>query len=121
MKVALTVWENRISPMFDGAQMLLVANIEDQKVDRMHYEPFLSENSASKVTMLFDLGIDVLICGAISNFYVNMVEAYGIRMIPFITGEADQIIDAFATGALRDLKGSRGQGFGVSSDMRETV
>lgn len=102
MKVALTVWENRISPMFDVARMLLVADIEDQKVVNPHYEPFLPAETTAKAKVMSDLGVDVLICGGISNFFANMVEAYGIRIIPFIAGEAKQILNAYAAGTFRD-------------------
>jgi hypothetical protein len=31
MKMALTVWENRISPVFDAARMLLVVEIDNTR------------------------------------------------------------------------------------------
>ena len=100
MKVALTVWENRISPMFDCARMLLIATIENQKVTHTRYEPLPSKHPTAKAKVLFDLDINVLICGAISNFFANMIEAYGIRIVSFITGEVRQVLDVYAKGLL---------------------
>ena len=65
MKVALTVWENRVSPLFDSASMLLIADIEDRGITRKHIEPFECESAFSRAARLDDLGVNVLICGGI--------------------------------------------------------
>lgn len=51
-----------------------------------------------------DLDIHVLICGAVSNFTVMLIEGRGIRVIPFITGNAEEILDACAAGSLSDAR-----------------
>ena len=102
VKVALTVWESRISPVFDCAQMLLIADIENQIVNGRWYKPFLSEFPSLRGAELFDLGIDVLICGAISQVFANTIEAYGIRIFPFVTGDPNQVLDAYLSGTLRN-------------------
>lgn len=95
IKVALTVWENRISPVFDSARMLLIANIENKTVKSRRYEPFYSELSLRRAAKMSDLGVKVLICGAVSQPLANMVEAYGIELIPFVTGDVNQVLDAY--------------------------
>ncbi len=45
MKIALTVWGNRISPVFDSAQTLLVAQIKNDKVIKKSYERFDSDSA----------------------------------------------------------------------------
>jgi len=100
VKVALTVWESRISPVFDCAQMLLVADIENQTVTGRCYKPFLSTFPSLRAAELFDLGIDVLICGAISQVFANIIEANGIRIFPFVTGDPNQVLDAYLRGTL---------------------
>jgi len=100
MKVALTVWENRISPVFDSARMALVLEIENGAVTDRHYEPLDNETSFSRVLTLSRLGVRVLICGAISQFFADMIEAHGIRIIPFVTGEVNQVLNAYQMGVL---------------------
>lgn len=95
MKVALTVWEDRISPLFDSARMLLIANIENKTVANRCYEPFYSELPIHRAAKLSDLGVRVLICGAVSQPLANMVEAYGIHLIPFVAGDVNQVLDAY--------------------------
>lgn len=95
MKMALTVWGNRISPVFDAAHMLLVVEIENTKIISKHYEPFYPELPARLAVRLAELNVAVLICGAISEMSSNILEANGIKLIPFITGDAGEVIDAY--------------------------
>ena len=100
MKMALTVWENRISPVFDAAQMLLVVEIENNKIISRHYEPIYPELPARLAGRLAEINVAVLICGAISQMPANILEANGIRLVPFITGNAGEVIDAYVKEVL---------------------
>ena len=100
MKVALTTWENRISPVFDSAHMILVAKVENGTVVDRYYNPLGSELPLSRVSKLSELGVNVLICGAVSGFFANMIEAHGIRIIPFVAGDVNQVLDAYLKGSL---------------------
>jgi predicted Fe-Mo cluster-binding NifX family protein len=104
MKVALTVWENRISPLFDCARTLLIVDITDQKETGRYFEPFHCESPSSRAARLSDLKVQVLICGAVSDVFANMIETYGIRIVPFVAGAIDEVIDAYLTGAIFSSK-----------------
>ena len=96
MKTALTVWEKRISPVFDSASMLLVAEIENSEVVSVRYEPFDPDDAWRMVERLAELNIKVLICGAISQLPANIIETANIELIPFVTGRADEVLAAYA-------------------------
>jgi predicted Fe-Mo cluster-binding NifX family protein len=100
MKVALTVWENRISPLFDSARTLLIVDITDQTATGRYFEPFHCESPSSRAAKLSDLKVQVLICGAVSDLFAKMIETYGIRIIPFVAGAVDEVIDAYLMGAI---------------------
>lgn len=95
MKMALTVWGNRISPVFDAAQMLLVVEIENTKIISRHQEPFYPELPTRLAVRLAEMDVSVLICGAISEMPANILESNGIKLVPFITGDAHKVIDAY--------------------------
>lgn len=95
MRVALSVWENRISPVFDSARMLLIADVENKVVTSRYYEPFSSEVPMKRAARLSDLNVKILICGAVSQPLAHMIEGYGIRIIPFVRGEVDQVLHAY--------------------------
>ena len=64
MKIAMPVWENKISPVLDTASRLLVLEMkEGGAISR--YEIFLDERDLSKRCLrIMGLGVDTLICGA---------------------------------------------------------
>jgi predicted Fe-Mo cluster-binding NifX family protein len=104
MKLALTVWENRISPLFDCARRLLIVEIVDQTATGKHVESFNYESPLSRATRLSDLGVKVLICGAVSDSFASMIETQGIRIIPFVAGAVKDVLDAYLTSGLCDSK-----------------
>jgi len=100
MKIAVAVWKNRISPLLDSASMLLIAKIESGSIISRRYETFQSEVLSSKAIRIHTMGVKVVICGAVSHFLANMIEAYGIRIIPFVAGDVNQVLDTYLKGNL---------------------
>jgi len=101
MKVAITNWGARISPVFDSARNLLIAEIDgDDVVDRTCVA-FDASLFPRFVALLLELGVQVLICGALCEGPTKMLEAHGIEVISFLTGETEKVLKSFAQG--RDL------------------
>jgi len=98
MKAAITIWEDRVSPVFDSAQMLLIAEIKDSIVIQKHFEPFNPEMPIRLTERLNELDAGVLICGAISELPARTIEACGIELIPFIAGNVNEILALYAKG-----------------------
>lgn len=98
MITAMTVWENRISPVFDSSRTLLIAEIKEKKISKRRYESFNPNLTSSLTDRLSALRVDVLICGAISQVPADVIENHGIKLIPFITGEAEEILAHWASG-----------------------
>ena len=102
MNVAITVWGNRISPVFDSAQTLLVAEIrEDRLVDRK-IQRFQAAMFNRCLRLLEELDVQVLICGALCEGPTRLLEAHGIEVIPFVTGETEKVLACFIQG--KDLQ-----------------
>jgi len=96
MKVAMTVWGNRISPVFDAAQTILLADIEDGAIVHRHRE-FLPRLVASGIArMLVEKGIDTLICGAISERPAEIIQQAEVKLLPFVSGNAEKFLDLYA-------------------------
>jgi predicted Fe-Mo cluster-binding NifX family protein len=100
MKVALPVWQGHVSSVFDFAHKLLVIEL-DSDVERNRQEIVLVEQSdLERVTTLKQLGVGVLICGAISKPLAELINASGIQVLPFVTGSTEHIVNAYKTGQL---------------------
>ena len=96
MRVALTVWGNRISPVFDSAQTVLLAEVLDKQVvdQKLEFIPLLIPVSIARKIVAFNP--DSLICGAISQQPARIIEDAGITLIPFISGKAELILQTYA-------------------------
>ena len=100
MKVAVTVWENRISPLFDATRTLLIADIYNRVLTEKHLVPFDCISPFARAATLEELGVGTLICGGVSDFFAKLIEARNIQIIPFVAGRVDEVIDAYLRGAL---------------------
>ncbi len=69
MKIALTIWGNRISPVFDSSRTLLIVDIKNSKITNRVFHRFDPRTIESTITILRNHKIDVMICGAISNIH----------------------------------------------------
>ncbi len=98
MKVAITVWKDRISPVFDASRRLLIAKIENARVTDRSYVYFDPGWPADLVKTLAMLDVPVLICGAVSQAPATIINTGGITLIPFIAGEADRVLEEYAKG-----------------------
>jgi predicted Fe-Mo cluster-binding NifX family protein len=100
MKLAIPVWEGRVSPVFDTASTLWVLQVEGKK-ETSRYETHLKEQDLSRrCVRIRGLGIDLLICGAISRHFQRMLTAEKIEVIPWISGSAEEVVEAFLNDAL---------------------
>lgn len=111
-KVALTIWEGRISPVFDVCREALVLSVEKGAIAARTREIVEASNDAAKVRRLEALGIQTLVCGAISEPLRREIEARGVRVIAFVAGEVEEVVRAYLDGALPDpglsMPGCRG-------------
>lgn len=98
MKAAFSVWDNRIAPVFDVARQMLLVEAKSGLITTESEEILAETMSVWKASSLAELGIDILICGAISRPLQEMVAAYGIRVIPFVAGDLREVIEAWLSG-----------------------
>ncbi len=102
MKVAIPIWNGRVSPVMDTACHLLVVDFADgNEVSREAWD-IPQVTIPYRVSFLADRGINVLICGAISHQFEQMLAVAGIKPIPWFGGDVDEIIAAYAGGALQN-------------------
>ena len=115
MRVAVPVWENRISPVLDTASRLLIIEVENQR-EASRFEIYLDDQDLyRRCFRIQNLGVDILICGAISRPYFRRLMATGINVISGISGHPEDILKAYLQGTLSysrySMPGCRGDGF----------
>ena len=100
-KIAVTVWEQRVSPVFDSARSLLIAEIQDDALINTSYLTFDPDRPLELLQMLQAQQVVLLICGAVSEGPANMLEAAGVELISFIAGDIHRVLESFLQGDLR--------------------
>jgi len=98
--IALSVWNGRIAPVFDVSRQLLLLIIDDQGIISKREEKVAISDFAGKLERMKDFNVGTLICGAVSMPLAQMIRAHGIRLIPFIAGDIEEIIKAFIENRL---------------------
>ena len=100
VRVAIPVWSERVSPVFDTAEQLMVLDVDDGRETGRSVALLEGIGADSRPRWLSDLGVDVLVCGAISQPLEAMVSAQGVRVVPQVCGPVEQVVQAFLVGQL---------------------
>ncbi len=98
--VAFSIWESRVAPVFDTADQIAIVDVEDGRILSERQEVISDQMPAQKALRLAGLGINTLVCGAISRLTQGLVSAYGIHVVPFVAGGLREVIDAWIGGSL---------------------
>ncbi len=100
MKTAFAHWDNRIAPVFDTARQLRVVEIEDGRIVSEKKETLSEEAPVQRALRLVELGVDTLVCGAVSRPLQEIIASYGIRVISFVAGDLQDVTAALLAGTL---------------------
>jgi predicted Fe-Mo cluster-binding NifX family protein len=100
MKTAITVWNNRIAPVFDTAGKCLLLGEENEASIIIA----LPEDYSAKAVFLKEQGVSTLICGGISCECERLILEKEITIIPFIAGNIDEVISAWKENCLIQAK-----------------
>ena len=102
MKIAITCWKDRVSPVFDVTGQVELFNSKGVLFFPEQLLVFPDLCAAEKIARLVETRTNVLICGAISrDAHVTAINA-GIKVYPFISGDVQEILQAYLMGRLGD-------------------
>ena len=100
MRVALPNWQGRVSPVFDVARGVVLVDVDGGgPVERTAHHLVQSEPLA-RARELAGFGVDVLICGAISQALERGLAAEGVQIVSRTCGPVDEVLQAYLQGRL---------------------
>jgi predicted Fe-Mo cluster-binding NifX family protein len=99
MKIAIPLFENRISPRLDCAKKVLVVNFLEREKKVVSSEEKEFQN-VENTDFYISNEIDTVICGGISIEMQAFLLKHEIRVISWVTGEAQKALDLFINGKL---------------------
>ncbi len=100
MRVAIPLWQGRVSPVFDEASRILLVDVSENHEKHRQEEALLTRNPFERARVLPMLGVDLLICGMISQTQQTALASAGVRIIPHICGPMEEVIAALLDGRI---------------------
>jgi predicted Fe-Mo cluster-binding NifX family protein len=100
MKLAISTLDDRISPVFDVAQAVLLVQLRCGRELGRQTVLLHARDMARRAAELSQQDVDVLICGAISRPLEATLRTVGIHVIPQTCGPIDEVLRAFVAGRL---------------------
>ena len=89
-----------MSPVFDVATRLVLVRLEGETEVGRKEGVLREEQTEGIVRGLGELGVEVLICGAISQGLRVALEFAGVRVLAQVCGEIGAVVAAYRTGGL---------------------
>jgi predicted Fe-Mo cluster-binding NifX family protein len=103
-KIGITYHLGHVSPVFDVARNLLVVSIKDEQAKGRDEMTLQAADPFLRAQELKDLGVDAVICGAISRPYEAALSTKGIKVIGSICGPLEEVLWAYLDGTLEDRR-----------------
>jgi predicted Fe-Mo cluster-binding NifX family protein len=100
MKIAVTMHDGRVSPVYGVAREVLLVVIEGGREVHRERRAVNGDGPTRRVRRLVELGVGTLICAGITTSQVELLRAAGISVIDQVTGPVDRVIQNYVDGRL---------------------
>lgn len=100
MKIAVTYENGQIFQHFGHTEEFKVYEVEDGKVVKSEVMGSNGSGHGALAGLLFNSGVDVLICGGIGGGAQNALAQAGIKLYGGVSGSADAAVEALLAGKL---------------------
>lgn len=100
MKVAIPLFNNRVSPRFEYAPALLLASIEKNRVVEKRELSLAGHDFFQRCALIEELGVNTLICGGINGFTIRLLDWRNVRVVSPIAGDVEDVLERFLRGKL---------------------
>lgn len=95
MRIAVAHWEERISPVFDVTDCLYLIDIEGGREVSRESRALVSRDPFLRAQEVLGLGVEVLVCGAISHVLETALIHLRVQVDGFICGEVNAVVESF--------------------------
>ena len=102
MRIAIAHWRDRVSPVFDVSDRIVLVDIENGRELQRKDQQLRSRKEFERAQEVCGHGAQVLLCGAVSNSMQTALRRTGIQVISFICGDLEDVLNAFMDGRLSD-------------------
>ena len=100
MRVSIATCQDRVCPRFDRAATLIVIDVRGAREENRKVVDISTWPARGRAARLEQLGIDQLICGALSSFDEAGFDESPVRLVPRVAGPVDAVIHAVLSGTI---------------------
>ena len=100
MKIAIPFFRNRVSNRLDSSESFLIVSVKKGVIESRNKIRLLHSEPVMMLNILTQLDINVLICGGITKYYAKHFTRLQFEVIPWITGEVEDVLDLYLQGRL---------------------
>jgi predicted Fe-Mo cluster-binding NifX family protein len=99
-RTALPVFMGRVSPVLDTCGQLFMLEPDDNQQAAQRAISMKGFSIYERTCQIQKLGIRFIICGAVSDSFYNLLREAGIDLRCGISGDIDEVIQAYRNGKL---------------------
>ena len=104
MRIAIPIFRSRVSPVFDFSTRAVIIDMENGEVISREEIALAGLSPRARGDILKDKGINTLICAGLSMPLHHFLTRSGLRVIPGIVGQVDEVIEAYRIGRLNQTR-----------------
>ena len=101
MLIAVPNCHGRVSPVFDVATQLTLVLLQGEAELERKEAVLFEKQPDGIVRSLVKIGVEILVCGAISRELQRTLESAGIKVLPHICGAVGSVLAAYRAGKLQ--------------------
>lgn len=98
--IALPVFQERVSPLMDVSSKYAIYETVDGEIRHRIDISLNTEGERQRLDKLKEIGVDTIICGAVSGCVERIINEKGIRLISMIYGPIEEIIQRYLSDSL---------------------
>lgn len=110
MKVAIPRFGEDVAPCFEYSATIAIFTISRRRVVDQTDFTLQSREALDRIRLLRDQKVDTLICGGVQDKFEDLLRANGIRVISWVTGKVEDLLDQFIQETLVPGSGRLGTG-----------
>lgn len=100
MRISIAVCQNRVCPRFDRAGTLIVIDVRGGREESREFLDISGWPAHGRATRVAQLGVDQLVCGALSSFDEAGFQESPVRLVSRVGGPVDSVIEAILSGRI---------------------
>ena len=102
--LAIPNFGNRISPRIDYAETLQLITIKERVIVERETIKIITHSNLERLNFIIRLKPNIVICDGISNLIHDKLSENGIKVIPWIHGTVDEVIEMYLNGSIGNGK-----------------